>query len=153
MSRSYGSQYPETHANDGLCRKYQRVRRRYSYYNRCGGSGIRTHEASRPPAFQAGTIVRSVIPPLTMFVEGRVRKGRCHSYHSKSIYQSHSQGLQRNTSICRFRWTNLFFTFLLTHHFGLCFVTCLCLRGFAPSTTIDDFEEVAPVLVILAFGE
>ena len=42
------------------------------YVERNGGSGIRTHEASRPPAFQAGTFVHSAIPPTVTSGTGRV---------------------------------------------------------------------------------
>ena len=50
--------------HDGIPPEHQRIRRRYSRRG-YGGSGIRTHEAFRPPAFQAGTMVHSVIPPLS----------------------------------------------------------------------------------------
>jgi hypothetical protein len=53
-----------------------RIRRPYSYSRGHGGSGIRTHEASRPPAFQAGTLVRSVIPPLRTIVRGASARGK-----------------------------------------------------------------------------
>lgn len=55
--------------------------------------------------------------------------------------------------IFRFGWSDLIFAFVLTRRFGLWTAARLCLRGFAPSSVIDDFEEFAPVLVILTFGE